>query len=169
MCDPRRGAAIRELTSEGLAVEMHQQRQKPVPVWEGTAHFLCTPRELMRGLWTETPHLTVLPTREDWTPNCDAPNPSPCPNPPGGPEAAHLAAATGAVAVLLLLGVLTCTVLFSATWAVIHAGSTLFLCSDFKSSISLVSHKEEPGPKLNDFRTANPTLSSHQELQVCLS
>ena len=80
--------------------------------------------------------------------------------PSEGQKLPHLAAAAGTVAGLLL-GVFTCTALFSATWAVIHVGSTLFLFSDFKASISLVSHEEELGSKLSDFRTANPTLSSH--------
>lgn len=81
--------------------------------------------------------------------------------------AGSLAVAAGTTAVLLLLGIFTCVVLFSTSWAVIHVGRTLFLVPASKASISLVSHEEGPGPKLSDFRTANPTLSSHQELQVC--
>lgn len=66
--------------------------------------------------------------------------------------AGSLAAAVGTRSALLLL-----VVFFSAPWAVIHVGRTLFLFSDFKASISLVCHKEEPGPKLCDFRTAHHT------------
>lgn len=88
--------------------------------------------------------------------NRDAPNPSLSPPliPQEDPDQKlpYLAAAVGTRSALLLL-----VVFFSAPWAVIHVGRTLFLFSDFKASISLVCHKEEPGPKLCDFRTAHHT------------
>lgn len=68
-----------------------------------------------------------------------------------GQKSSYLAAAAGPAVIVLLFRVFTGTILFSATWAVIQVGRTLFLSPEFKAAISLVADEKESGPTFTDF------------------